>query len=356
MKKPIVITIISLLAAGALALGVLFALGNQPKKKNFTTSESSVEKKEPPKPVFNPLTGIQEKSNEIPKHIAIGVKQENADYEGVRQFGLEKADVVYEYPLESAWDSRFLAVYYTNVPEKVGPVRSYRKVDKAIMEPYKNAMIMYSGHNGPYAGQAKSAGLIMNETGNSWRNNESGFQAPHNLWVKPEEALKEVEKSKRDLPPVSQFLYSEDEKTIDKAGLPFKGISFSMAEMQTNVSWKWENNQFVYYKNDSPMLLSNEKKYAFDKVIVIHATFQELPEHDMAGTPASDIQIEGEREGYLFAHGKYLKIKVKKENDGAIPKYYTEDGKEIVMSEGRTFVQFVIDKYWPPKLTTDEKQ
>jgi len=98
------------------------------------------------KTVENPLTGI------------MYTEQEAASWKGVRplgvmvnnynearpQSGLTKADVVYEMVAEGGI-TRYLAFFLTNVPLKVGPIRSIREYYLEIVREMGDAMIMHIG-------------------------------------------------------------------------------------------------------------------------------------------------------------------------------------------------------------------
>ncbi len=91
--------------------------------------------------VINPLTGLPFANPALAERRPIAVKVANSpDY--VRpQSGLSLADVVYEYYIE--WgDTRFIAVFYGNDAEKVGPVRSGRYFDEHVLRMY-HAFLVY---------------------------------------------------------------------------------------------------------------------------------------------------------------------------------------------------------------------
>jgi hypothetical protein len=89
----------------------------------------------------NPLTGLPFSDAALAERRPMAIKITNApDY--VRpQSGLTLADVVYEYYIE--WgDTRFIAVFYGNDAEMVGPVRSGRFFDEHVLRMY-SAYLVY---------------------------------------------------------------------------------------------------------------------------------------------------------------------------------------------------------------------
>lgn len=93
--------------------------------------------------INNPLTGLPVDDPSMFQRRPLAIKVGNSpDY--VRpQSGLTLADVAYEYYIE--WgDTRFIAVFYSNTPERVGPVRSGRFFDEHIARMY-HAFLMFKG-------------------------------------------------------------------------------------------------------------------------------------------------------------------------------------------------------------------
>lgn len=94
-------------------------------------------------PLYNPLTGLRISDPAPFEQRPFAIKIANSpDY--VRpQSGLTLADVVYEYYIE--WgDTRFIAVFYSNHPAMVGPVRSGRFFDEHVTRMYHAFLVFKS--------------------------------------------------------------------------------------------------------------------------------------------------------------------------------------------------------------------
>lgn len=84
---------------------------------------------------MNPLTGKVVSNPALLERRPMAIKVTNHPRTVRPQPGLTRADVVYEYYMERGI-SRFIAVYYGEDAEKVGPVRSGRFFDEHIFEMY----------------------------------------------------------------------------------------------------------------------------------------------------------------------------------------------------------------------------
>lgn len=91
-------------------------------------------------PGINPLTGKPPDALELLNRRPIASKITLYPREARPEYGLTKADVVYEYYIE--WGlTRFIAVYYGTNPTQIGPVRSGRFFDEHIAHMYQAYLV-----------------------------------------------------------------------------------------------------------------------------------------------------------------------------------------------------------------------
>lgn len=93
-------------------------------------------------PGFNPLTGLPVVPENLERR-PILVKVENLPRNHRPQFGLSRADLVFEYYTEEG-TTRFAALFYGQNAEKVAPIRSARYVDIRLVQGYK-AILVFGG-------------------------------------------------------------------------------------------------------------------------------------------------------------------------------------------------------------------
>jgi hypothetical protein len=88
----------------------------------------------------NPLTGLDVADPSLLNRRTIAIKVENLPRGDRPQWGLSDADIVYEYYTEEG-STRFIAVYYGQNSDKVGPIRSGRFFDSNVVQMYKSIFI-----------------------------------------------------------------------------------------------------------------------------------------------------------------------------------------------------------------------
>ena len=89
---------------------------------------------------INPLTGLAVANPQFLNRRPVVVKIENLPREHRPPFGINHADIVYEYYTE-AGGTRFAAVFYGQDAEKVGPIRSARFFDFNVVRMYKSSFV-----------------------------------------------------------------------------------------------------------------------------------------------------------------------------------------------------------------------
>ena len=89
---------------------------------------------------YNPLTGLLVSEPANLERRPVAIKITNFPRHVRPQWGLSLADHVYEYYLEDLI-TRFIAVFYGNNAERVGPVRSGRFFDENIVRMYKSFFV-----------------------------------------------------------------------------------------------------------------------------------------------------------------------------------------------------------------------
>ena len=92
---------------------------------------------------INPLTGLSTDPANLNRRPLL-IKVSNLPREVRPQFGLSRADIVYEYYTEEG-TTRFIAIYYGQDAEKVGSIRSARFFDEHIIRMYRGLFVFGSG-------------------------------------------------------------------------------------------------------------------------------------------------------------------------------------------------------------------
>ena len=93
-----------------------------------------------------PLTGELTSDFFLAQRRAVAVKVDNGGLRPRPQFGLAAADIVYEVLVEGGF-TRFLAVFHSEIPDRIGPVRSVRSSDMDLLADLGTPYLASSGAN-----------------------------------------------------------------------------------------------------------------------------------------------------------------------------------------------------------------
>ena len=94
----------------------------------------------------NPLTGLEVEDPELLNRRPVIMKISNHQIDYQSQWGLSKADLVFEYYI--GWgNNRFAALYYGQDSDKIGPMRSIRRVDGQLGSLYQAVVGSTGGDN-----------------------------------------------------------------------------------------------------------------------------------------------------------------------------------------------------------------
>ncbi len=137
-------------------------------------------------PVLWPLTGLPSPGTSDVEQSALVAKIDNSP-EARPHAALTRADMVYEIWVEGI--TRFGAVFHSDVPDRVGPVRSARSTDVDLVANLGTPLLVWSGGNAGVISEINNAaanGVLVNagyDVASSyyWRVGERF--APHNLFA-----------------------------------------------------------------------------------------------------------------------------------------------------------------------------
>src|SRR3984957_15151643 len=124
-------------------------------KPTTTTTEAS-------KPAC-PLTGLPTSGATVPQRPAMAVKVDNYP-DGRPQAGLDKADIVFEEPVEGGI-TRYAAVFQCQDVGLIGPVRSARNIDIGILGQLGNPLIAHVGGINPVLANLNASPIVNVDLG-----------------------------------------------------------------------------------------------------------------------------------------------------------------------------------------------
>ncbi|MEU2199742.1 DUF3048 domain-containing protein [Isoptericola sp. NPDC019482] len=300
-----------------------------------------VKPKPKPKPAVWPLTGQRTGTAKVPARAAVAVKIENS-VAARPQRGLQSADIVWEQVVEGGI-SRYVAVYHSTLPGTVGPVRSVRPMDPAIVAPM-HGVLAYSGGQPPFIRAVGKAGVqsVTMDSGDPgfWR---SGARlAPHNVYGSVKKFAKQANGSRAE-PPAAQFSYAAKRGQGSAAKNDRKGrvadVRLSPAQ-RTVWRWKGDTKRYARYDGSTPSI-SSGKQLEARNVLVLSVKLKNTKYRDPSGAPVPETQMVGSGKGVLLTRGKALNVTWKKKGTRSRLVLTTPGGKPALLDPGNLWIELV---------------
>lgn len=299
---------------------------------------------DPPPPPTCPLTGQLAPRGTIPDRPVLAVKVENLA-EARPQSGLDRADVIYEEPVEGGI-TRFIVLFQCEDAPRVGPVRSGRTTDPDVLVQYGKPLIGYAGGADKVEKAISKAGLVdvnfITAADAYWR--DPARSAPHDLYASTKK-LRTAGRSKADAPdPV--FAYTDDltvkSKRARQVHLPFSNSS--------DVYWRWNAKQGAWLRShgsEAHVLDSGEQVSATNVVVqVVEVGTGDIV--DAAGNPSPTVTLTGGGKAYVFRDGRMIVGRWQRDSLGEVTRFLTRSGVEIPLTPGTTWVEL-----FPSTLSVD---
>jgi hypothetical protein len=230
-----------------------------------TTSTTSSTTAPPAAVATCPLTGAPVPGGgAVPQRVALAVKIDN--YPDARpQSGLDKADVVFEEPVEGGI-TRYAAVFQCQDAPLVGPVRSARNIDIGILGELGTPLLVHVGGIDPVLANINASPLVNIDLGSygSLETHPAGRVAPYDTYSTTAQLW--GTKPTLTTPPQPLFTYSNKTPkgtTVSSVNINFSGTS--------NVTWKYNPaiSAFTrFYNGITPDMLSDGVQNTAANVIV----------------------------------------------------------------------------------------
>ncbi|TQR17685.1 DUF3048 domain-containing protein [Psychrobacillus vulpis] len=287
-------------------------------------------------PYIAPFTGVG--SEEEIKQRPIIVTMNNHPL-ARPQSGIGQADIVYEMVAEGNV-TRFLALYQSEIPETIGPVRSARDY---FVNLAKGLDAFYIAHGySPDAQKMLNARVVDNINGMQYDGilfkRSKDRKAPHNSYISKENIFAGAEKvgasmEMNKIPSLSFY----DSIEGAKIGNPASSVSIRYG---SGASFE---NQYTYipeeglYERKSAGVLTTDKETE-EPVKISNVIFMEIPHKIIDNAGRQDLTLTGSGKAYLFQAGVMRVIDWENVDGVLIP---MENGVPAKLVKGKSWVSFV---------------
>lgn len=284
----------------------------------------------------SPLTGLNTDVAADTRPVAVMV---NNHPEARPQSGLSKADIVFEVLAEGSI-TRFLAIFQSEQPEVVGPVRSAREYYFELAEMY-DALYVYHGAADFIDEMIKQQGIehingaVYDNDGHIFKR-ESFRKAPHNSYLQFDAVIDIAEQKGYQTTGAVEplfFLNKEEAEQIDGEPADDLSIAYSASRI---VQYEYNEDSESYNRSsdgEPTVELNTEEPIQAENVFIIETPHEVI---DDEGRRSIDLTSGGK--AYLIRKGKVQEVEWARDEQGIIP---IKDGEPVGLVPGKTWVNII---------------
>ena len=250
------------------------------------------------------------------------------------QVGIDKADLIFIEQVEGGL-VRLAAIFSTEIPEKIGPVRSARISDIELMSQFGKVAFFYSGAQSKFLPVIKSANLFdigaEHESPKLYSRDPNRF-APYNMILSGAEAKQRI--SELDVAKASNIGWSFGK-------LANEGISITAAKVKwpaSNYTAKWNGQSWDLYQNGEADITSDGVQISPSTFIIQNVVITDSIYKDKLGGVTPLSVTVGEGTGWVLRDGLAIKATWNRPDSTSGTTWSDETGKEIKFTAGQIWI------------------
>jgi hypothetical protein len=288
-----------------------------------------------------PLTGLPVTAAAA-KQVAVVVKIDNVSA-ALPQSGVGQADVVYEEMVEGGL-TRLAAVFQSQYPSVVGPVRSGRLTDEGIADDLGHPVLAFAGANAVFLPQLEAQPLSVVDDDNFpaiyYRDNSRA--APHNLYAGVGSIAATASGA---TPPPALWKFRTSGRPFTGAGItPAASVSIPFPDATAGWTWNGRDNLWLRSQNGAVDTDSTGVQYSAANVIVqfVPYTISGYVSGEGAaaqGTPIPTGELVGSGAAWFLSDGELVKGHWTRSSLTAPTVYTDSAGVPVKLQPGRTWVE-----------------
>ncbi|MFJ6611276.1 DUF3048 domain-containing protein [Streptomyces sp. NPDC091289] len=249
--------------------------------------------------------------------------------------GLEQADIVYVEQVEAGL-SRILAVYSSDLPPVIGPVRSARETDLELLRQFDRPTLAFSGAQSrllPVIDRAPLDAVPPSKAPGAYFRGQDR-PAPHNLYLRPEripftasgvDAVEELGLRTGAPPPGGE---PEDSRTVR---YPSASVTFT---------WSAEHERWLVSLDGSPARTADGARIGAGTVVVQDVTVRPSDFSDRSGNVTPFTETVGAGSAVVLRDGRAHEARWARASADADTVYSTPDGRRVDLADGPLWILY----------------
>jgi hypothetical protein len=295
-------------------------------------------------PTYNSLSGREGSDGEI-----LVVKIDDT-VSARPQIGIDRADVVYIEQVEGGL-TRLAAVFSSEIPTLIGPVRSARISDIEILAQYGRVVFAYSGAQSKMLPVISAANL--NDYGAQRQSpiiytRDESRTSPTNMVLRADLLLEKVRSDGRDIANSRSVGWNFGD--LPAGGVAITGAKTSWPAASYDVTWSAEEERWLISNNGTPNMSASGSQHGPTTFVIQIVEILPSEYGDKFGGVTPYSKTVGTGTGFVLRDGKYFPATWSRPDELSGTTWQALDGSELAFARGQVWIalteknpQFALD-------------
>ncbi len=250
------------------------------------------------------------------------------------QTGLERADIVYVEQVESGL-TRLLAVYSSDLPPTVGPVRSARESDIELLRQFGEPALAYSGAQSKLVPVLEASPLHLMPPGEApgAYSRSADRSAPHNMYLDPRAALREAPDGVSGASDIG-FRFGaapQGGRADTEEAVRFPAVRYAF-------TWSAEHDRWLVSIDGQEATTTDGGRLGAPTVVVQRVEIRDSRFSDRGGSVSPYSETVGSGEATVLRGGRAYEARWSRPSAESGTGFTTPDGDPMTFAEGQVWV------------------
>ena len=286
-------------------------------------------------PTYNSLSGREGSDGEV---LVVKIDDTTA---ARPQIGIDRADIVYIEQVEAGL-TRLAAVFSSEIPIEIGPVRSARISDIEILAQYGRVVFAYSGAQSkllPVIGAANLNDYGAQRQSPTIYTRDESRTAPTNMVLRADLLLEKVRSDGREI------------ATSRSVGWGFGNLADGgISIIDAKLSWRAEEERWLVFNNGIPNMSASGIQHGPTTFLIQLVEIVPSEYGDKLGGVTPLSKTVGSGTGFVLRDGKYFSATWSRPDELSGTTWRALDGSELPFARGQVWIalteknpQFTLD-------------
>jgi hypothetical protein len=269
------------------------------------------------------------------------------------QIGIDRADVIYIEQVEGGL-TRLAALFSSEIPQLIGPVRSARITDLDILAQYGTVVFAYSGAQPKFLPEIAAANLhdygAQRQSATIYTR-DSLRSAPTNMVLRADLLMEKVNSDEKTVSRSSPNTWIFGDKPLN--GLPISEAKVSWPAASYEFRWNVDENKWSIFINGVPNLSASGLPHHPTTILIQKVKIVPSIYGDKFGGVTPHSLTIGSGAGYLLRDGEYFAANWSRPDAQSATTWTAVDGTPLNFARGQVWVALVEkDPIFTARLTT----